>query len=77
MAIHFRSNGVARTHLQWRLAFSPTALWTMWTNRGQVLERLRVVVRHQQGFRKFDILVRDQEVEGSNHLAPTTSFGFN
>ena len=29
-------------------------------------------MRHLQGFRDFDILVRDQEVEGSNPFAPTT-----
>lgn len=30
-------------------------------------------MRHPQGFRFFDFLVRDQEVEGSNPFAPTTS----
>jgi hypothetical protein len=30
-------------------------------------------VRHLQGFRIFDSLVRDQEAEGSNPFAPTTS----
>ncbi len=30
--------------------------------------------RHLQGFRNFDILVRDQEVEGSNPFAPTILF---
>jgi hypothetical protein len=31
-------------------------------------------VRHPQGFRFSDFLVRDQEVDGSNPFAPTNSF---
>ena len=34
-------------------------------------------MQHQQGFRFFDLPIRDQEVDGSNPFAPTNSFRAN
>ena len=34
-------------------------------------------MQHQQGFRFFDLPIRDQEVDGSNPFAPTNPFRTN
>jgi len=50
---------------------------TSGTTEGGFWSRLWTYVRQRQGFRFFDSLVRDQEVEASNPFAPTTSLLFS